>query len=140
MVACAGLCAAGGPAVRSVQFTGDGKSLVAGYEDGRVLVWTVDQARLAARWAGPTESVYASPSSLAANCGNGNRRRFDQALVVAGGAADRELEGHQEAVLALAASPDGKLLASGSGDATIKLWQLPEGRLLETLAGIGTRC
>jgi len=136
MVACAGLCAAGGPAVRSVQFTGDGKSLVAGYEDGRVLVWTVDQARLAARWAGPTESVYAvavipGGQLVATGTGDGSIRLWSWPE----GRRIAKLEGHQEAVLALAASPDGKLLASGSGDATIKLWQLPEGRLLETLAG-----
>ena len=59
VVGCATLWAAGGPAVRSVGFSGDGKSLIAGYEDGRVLVWTVDQARLAARWDGHAESVYA---------------------------------------------------------------------------------
>jgi WD40 repeat protein len=37
--------------------------------------------------------------------------------------------------LAVAISPDGRLLASGSADKSIKLWSLPEGVLLKTLTG-----
>lgn len=42
---------------------------------------------------------------------------------------------HTDGINALAISPDGKLLASGSGDKTIKLWSLPEGALIKTLKG-----
>ncbi|MEH1919560.1 WD40 repeat domain-containing protein [Nostoc sp.] len=38
-------------------------------------------------------------------------------------------------VWSVAFSPDGKRLASGSNDSTIKLWGLPEGKLLENLIG-----
>ncbi|MCL1915487.1 MAG: WD40 repeat domain-containing protein [Desulfovibrionaceae bacterium] len=45
------------------------------------------------------------------------------------------LAAHYETVRTLAFHPDGKLLVSGSGfDCTIKLWSLPEGELLHTIA------
>lgn len=40
---------------------------------------------------------------------------------------------HAGPIHALAVTPDGKLLASASEDATIKLWSIPDGRLLATL-------
>jgi WD40 repeat protein len=42
--------------------------------------------------------------------------------------------GHQNSVNALAWSPDGLWLISGSADRTLKLWSMPEGRLVRTFA------
>lgn len=44
----------------------------------------------------------------------------------------RLLNAHRSSVNALAISADGKTLASGSGDETIKIWSLPGGNLLST--------
>lgn len=43
------------------------------------------------------------------------------------------LKGHRSSVCALAMSPDGQLLASGSFDRAIKIWNLETGSLEETL-------
>jgi len=45
------------------------------------------------------------------------------------------LPGHSSPIWALATAPKGKLLASGSGDQTIKLWDLETGTLRQTLSG-----
>ena len=45
------------------------------------------------------------------------------------------LTGHSDGVDSLAISPDGKILVSGSGDKSIKIWNLPTGKLKSTLTG-----
>ena len=48
------------------------------------------------------------------------------------GCAD-DAKAHIDVVVALSFSPDGRILASGSADKTIKLWEMPSGKLINTL-------
>ena len=53
----------------------------------------------------------------------------------ASGKEIRRMAGHEERVTALAFSPDGKSLASGSRDTTVILWNLPTGKILWKFTG-----
>ncbi|MEH1794450.1 WD40 repeat domain-containing protein [Nostoc sp.] len=55
------------------------------------------------------------------------------AVVISGGF--RTLTGHSNIVNSVSFSPDGKTLASGSGDKTIKLWNLETGKEIRALMG-----
>jgi eukaryotic-like serine/threonine-protein kinase len=46
--------------------------------------------------------------------------------------------GHEDNVTALAVSPDGRWIASGSNDHTVRLWSATTGELAGTLTGYGT--
>src|SRR5262245_16852062 len=47
----------------------------------------------------------------------------------------REFKGHTGLVYSVAFSPDGKVLATGSFDNTVKLWDFATGKELHTLKG-----
>ena len=50
-------------------------------------------------------------------------------------APGREFKGHSGLVFSVAFSPDGKTLATGSFDNTVKLWDFASGKELQTLKG-----
>ena len=52
-----------------------------------------------------------------------------------GGPLIRTLEGHASSVWAVALTPDGRRALSGSGDKTLKVWDLESGREMRTLEG-----
>jgi WD40 repeat protein len=49
--------------------------------------------------------------------------------------APRTLTGHTSIVWSVALSADGQTLVSGSGDSTIKVWNLSSGKEVRTLTG-----
>ncbi len=55
------------------------------------------------------------------------------------GAQVATLSGHADWVYGVALSPDGKTLATASGDGTVKLWHTGENRLLATLVQVTPR-
>ena len=51
------------------------------------------------------------------------------------GSERNRLEGHESVVRSVSFSPDGKTLATGSGDKTLKLWNVETGKEIRTIKG-----
>ena len=62
-------------------------------------------------------------------------RPITASLTAPGGPLIRTLAGHTDWVNAVAITPDGKTIASGSGDNSVKVWNLKSGQERRTFAG-----
>ena len=82
--------------------------------------------------SGSSQIVEFSPDGRIVACGVGGNVTLFSALNLK---KLKSLEGHVQNVWALKFLPDGKTLASGSLDRTIKLWDISTGRQVATLRG-----
>ena len=63
------------------------------------------------------------------------QRELEQEPPPSGFKLQHTLRGHTEEIRQIAWSPDGRLLASGSNDQTVRLWDVATGQALHTLTG-----
>jgi serine/threonine protein kinase/WD40 repeat protein/tetratricopeptide (TPR) repeat protein len=117
-------------------FGRDGRFLVYHTVDGHVRVWDVSHHQEVAELAHPRKGG----TPLAAFGANGNTFATGESAShsiriwkLAGSGEKLILSGHDRGVACVAFSPDGKVLASGSKDRLVKLWDVATGWLLRTL-------
>ncbi|MBS0587449.1 MAG: caspase family protein [Proteobacteria bacterium] len=135
--------------IKNIFFTNDGKTLISASNDKTVRVWDIASGktlRILRGQIGPGNEgkIYAAALSpdnrwlalggwlhpeCAGQCGNIRLIDFASGQVV------RLLQGHQNVILSLAFSADGRRLVSGSFDNTARIWDVTSDQSLYTLSG-----
>jgi cytochrome c len=119
--------------VNGLAWAAAGGLVSAGY-DGTVRLWdpAAGGGRVLAEFGFPQNAVLALPDGTVASAGVDGAVRL-----LAPGGAVRELAAGDRPVVALAAAPDGAVLAAASLGGSVLLWSVAEGRLLRSLEGPG---
>ena len=118
-----------GGIIRSLAIA-DGKTILSGGADGRVLLWQDGKARLVAKHVEGIQAVALSPDGRLAASSSGR----DILVHDLAGKRIARLRGHTAEVGALAFL-DGKRLASGSVDRTARVWDIATAKETAALAG-----
>ena len=131
--------------VNSVAFAPDGKTLASGSYDNAIKLWGARSGALLRTLEGHKRGIvsvaFAPDGNTLASGGwdytikTWDARSSELQLSIDARGPDHERKGHTDWVSSVAFAPDGKTLASGSGDDTIKLWDARSGEILRTLEG-----
>jgi len=103
---------------------------------GLICVWNAENGKLLRSIRGPSDLIHATALSphakqIAVSTEQDNFiRLYDCAT-----GRERDLAGHRDFVSGMDFSPDGAMLATGSIDGTIRLWNVARGESIATLPG-----
>ena len=120
-------------AVNTAAFSPNSKLVATGAVDGRIRIWDVDSGRRIAKLqaGSPVDRLAFDPKrSLLASAGGNVVRLWS----TGSWKPRRPLRRHRGAIDSLSFSHDGRLLLTGSRDATARIWNVDSGRML-TLRG-----
>ena len=129
----------------SLSISPNGKFLASGSSDKTVCLWDIENRNLICTFAKRKDPIYSvafHPDSNLLASGGGSKYKTTEGkkvIIYLWDINNQELIntfiGHDLRVNALAFSPDGKTLASGSNDRTIRLWDISSGKQLQILVG-----
>jgi tricorn protease-like protein len=116
----------GGNADLKVCFSPDGKRIASNHlQDNAVRIWDVQTGKVLKRFAVPTAYCVAFSADARRIVTGGYPETIVRVWDVESGMELRKYEGHTKHVLSVAFFPDGKRIASASGDGTVRIWRVP---------------
>lgn len=124
-------------AITSIAFSPNDEVLASASLDSTIRFWEVPRGKQLhllkgerKKWA---NCIAWSPDGHFLASGGGGQDKTIQLWEVVNKKSARQFTGHQGAIISLAFSPDGKQLASGSFDKSVKVWNVDTGKELFTL-------
>ncbi len=121
--------------VYCVAWSPDGKQIISGSLDHSLKLWDAAAGTLVRSFRASKEVLPVLAASTVGMLRSPLAQSFFlMASTVMSGKTEKDLDkGHREGVFCAAFSPDGKLLASGAGDRTIKIWNVADGTVVHDL-------
>ncbi|HRI20152.1 MAG TPA: caspase family protein, partial [Panacibacter sp.] len=129
--------------IRKLLLTKDGSTLITGDDYGHIRWWNVSTGKetgdLLANKGRVNSMILLPNGKQIATCGGESAFTDADIKIIDIGTRQvvKTLKGHENSPTALAATPDGKYLLSGSYDRTIKVWDLATGESLATMVFFG---
>lgn len=132
--------------IRSICFSPDGKFLATGAEDRQIRIWDLKQRRICHLLQGHMQEIYSLDFSrdgrfLVSGSGDKSARIWDVEKGTCVFNLQIEDFIHNEhgpidaGITSVALSPDGKLVAAGSLDTMVRVWNVSTGQQVERLKG-----
>ena len=113
-------------AVYALAFTPDGKRLISGAADRTIKIWSVETGQRLYTLSDPQDGINAialDPTGHLLAAGGLDKSIRIWSLGEKSGKLEASLIAHEDAILRLAWSPDGKYLISSSADRTVRVFQ-----------------
>ena len=121
-----------GHGVWSVAFSPDGSQIVSGSADRTIRLWD-------AQWDAQSDAQWDAQRDTQRNAqveqGKAKKNSTKKKNSTNSNKPLQVLKGHEHGVWTVAFSPDGKTLASGSADQTVRVWDIATGECEQTFAG-----